>query len=362
MSKEVKNLRELYEKIKSIDSKIFIVGHKEPDFDSIASALGMQTLCTQLGKESYVIIDEPDIILEPGVKRIKDINRFQHKIITLSEYDLLKEKDSTLIVVDTNKKDLIYLGDSLEDFKGIFVIDHHQMSSDSLERINYFIDSNISSASEIVSQLLIGNKIKCESNIYTYLLAGIILDTSRFKKNTTSHTHDVAKKLINKGADREYISELFLTDFNDDKKINDLVFNGTEFESYIHSLLQTYNISFTMNRNNPTEIYRRDQIAKAADRMLKYRIDAAFVLGYTDDKNIQVSARSKGIVDVGKIMAHIGGGGNRQNAAAKIDSLSIEALESTLKVCLSHGFELYALPQQASEEKNNIVFQKKKVM
>ena len=80
----------------------------------------MQTLCTQLGKESYVIIDEPDIILEPGVKRIKDINRFQHKIITLSEYDLLKEKDSTLIVVDTNKKDLIYLGDSLEDFKDIF--------------------------------------------------------------------------------------------------------------------------------------------------------------------------------------------------------------------------------------------------
>ena len=360
MNEEIKNIRDLYEKINSINSsRIFITGHLEPDFDSIASAIGIQTLCTHLGKEAYIVVSDPDISLDPGVKRIKDINRTAHKIITMEEYEALKGPNQTLITVDTNKENLVPFEKTLSDFESIIIIDHHQQDSRTIKNAKEYIDPKISSASEIVAQLLLNNKVKCEKNIYTYLLAGIILDTGRFKKNTTSRTHDVAKRLIDKGADSEYINELFLTDFNDDKKINDLVFNGTIFETYAYSLLQTHNISFTLNRECPTCIYRRDQIAKAADRMLKYRVDAAFVMGFTDERNIQVSARSKGIIDVGKIMSHLGGGGNAQNAGLKINSLSIELLEETIKACIDHGIEVYAdVPPELTDNKP-FVLQKK---
>ena len=68
MNEEIKNIRDLYEKIRTINSpRIFITGHKEPDFDSIASAIGIQTLCTHLGKEAYIVVSDPDISLDPGV-------------------------------------------------------------------------------------------------------------------------------------------------------------------------------------------------------------------------------------------------------------------------------------------------------
>lgn len=359
MNAEIKSVKELYDKIITASSRVFIIGHNEPDFDSIASTIGVQSLCTHLGKDAYIVVADPDISLDPGVKKIKDTNRTAHRILTLDEYELLKDPTSTLIVVDTNKTNLVAVENDLDSFANIIIIDHHQEDSRTIQGAAAFIDPKVSSASEVVAQLLMNYKVKCEPNVYTYLLAGIILDTGRFKKNTTSRTHDVAKRLINKGADTEYVNELFLTDFNDDKKINDLIFNGTIFETYVYSLLQTHNISFTLNRENPHTIYRRDQIAKAADRMLKYRVDAAFVMGYTDDRNIQVSARSKGVIDVGKIMSHLGGGGNSQNAGLKIDSLPLDLLEETLKACIDHGIEIYADIPQNLDGDSPIVLQKK---
>ena len=195
MNEEIKNIRDLYEKIRTINSpRIFITGHKEPDFDSIASAIGIQTLCTHLGKEAYIVVSDPDISLDPGVKRIKDINKTAHKIITMEEYETLKCSNQTLITVDTNKENLVPFEQELSDFETIIIIDHHQQDSRTIKNAKEYIDPKISSASEIVAKLLLNNKVKCEKNIFTYLLAGIILDTGRFKKNTTSRTHDVAKR------------------------------------------------------------------------------------------------------------------------------------------------------------------------
>ena len=92
MSKEIKNIRELYEKTNKIDSKIFIIGHKEPDFDSIASAIGMQTLCTQLGKEAYIIVDDPDIILEPGFNEEQRSETHYYAVYQRSKNEKLDQK------------------------------------------------------------------------------------------------------------------------------------------------------------------------------------------------------------------------------------------------------------------------------
>lgn len=340
MNEVLHNLKELQDKIAKSSNKVFIVGHNEPDFDSIASAIGLHTLCKTMGKEAYIIINDPEVTLEPGVKKIKDTNIIKHNIISLEGYKLLRDNNSTLIVTDTNKKNLISVGELLDDFREIIIIDHHQIGPQTIKNASTYIDEGVSSASEVVSQLLMASKINCHPDIYTYLLAGIILDTSRFKKNTTPRTHEVAKRLMNKEANTDYVNELFLADFDTDRIISDLIFNGTLFQAYEYNLVDSHNVSFTLNREKPKTIYRKDMIAKAADRMLKYRVAAAIVMGHIDEKTICVSARSKGQIDVGKIMAQVGGGGNNQNAGARIEDKSIIELEELLTKSINYGVEL----------------------
>ena len=322
-------------------SKVFIVGHNEPDFDSIGSSIGIQVLCKNLKREAYIIINDPDINLEPGVKKIIENKKNNYNIITIEDYKNLKDDNSILIMTDVNKDYLISLKDNLSDFKNIVIIDHHDQDRHTVETNNKYIDTKASSASEIVAQVLNSYRNKYSDDVATFLLSGIVLDTKRYMKNTSSKTHDVVEKLMNKGANVDYVNELFLVEFEEDRKLHDLIFNETVFQTYECSIFETYNISFTLNRSEPSTVYRRDEIAKAADKMLKYKIDAAFVLGYTNDGNVMISARSKNNdIDVGKIMSHMSGGGNHVNAGAKVKSKDIFTIEEKLMQFVQEEFSI----------------------
>lgn len=349
MSEMLKKLKTMLEADISQASKIFIVGHNEPDFDSIGSAIGLQVLCKHFKKEAYIIINDADIDLEPGVKHIIDNNKSNYNIITMQEYQNLKDDNSTLIMTDVNKDYLICVKNNLSDFKNIIIIDHHDQDDHTVKTDNKYIDIKVSSASEMVAQILNSHRCRYSKDVATFLLSGIVLDTKRYIKNTSSKTHDVVEKLMNKGANVDYVNELFLVEFDEDRKINDLIFNGTIFQKYEYSVFQTHNISFTLNRNAPCTIYRRDEIAKAADKMLKYRVDAAFVLGYTKDGAVTISARSKNNIDVGKIMSHMNGGGNPVNAGTKVISNNILNIEKNLMQQVQWGFNI---PEIQGEEES----------
>ena len=150
------------------------------------------------------------------------------------------------------------------------------------------------------------------------MYGGIYFDTDRFDKNVGEKTHDTTHKLCAKGADRFQVKEYFLADFDEDKAIYNLIFNGSVLRAIEYDIVNNYTVGFTLNREKPTTIYKREQLAKTADRTMQYRIEAEFALGYIDDETIAVSARSRGKIDVGKIMEQFGGGGNSQNAATQV--------------------------------------------
>ena len=350
MSNSMKNIIDTLERIISESSKIFIVGHNELDYDAIASMVGISELCNLLEKENYIVINDKDIDLEPGVKQIIDKETSRRNIITLEQFELLKDKNSSLITTDVNNKYIIPVKDYLDDFKNILVIDHHGESENSIKTNDMYIDEKSSSASEIVAELLNLCKIKYNQDIASYLLAGIRLDTKRFKKNTTAKTYDIAKKLIHRGANIEYVDDLFSSEFDVDKEISLLIHNNDNTKFYRYGdesldeeslLFKGYNVSFTLNRNNPDQIYKKVILAQAADKMLNFRTtDAAFVIGYTAPNVISVSARSKGRIDVGEIMRHMQGGGNVQNAATKIENMNIFDLEKELTQQVEWGINI----------------------
>lgn len=351
MNEELKNIKELFKTISSSSNKVFIIGHDNPDLDSLASAIGLQTLCTSLGKEAYIILDEPAETIEPVVKRVRDDNREAYNIIDMSTFHQLKDEDMTLIVTDTNKEELVAVKNELTDFKNIIIIDHHAPGSSTIKNASYYIPLiterdgrqlvKVSSASEIVAQLLLLGKVDCPKDVYTYLYGGIYMDTNRFDKNVGEKTHETTHRVCVKGADTFAMRELLLAaNYDEDRLINDLVYHKTIFKTYQFDPFNNYTVAFALNREEPDHIYRREMLAKAADKLLTYSVDAVFSIGYIDEHNLFVSARSKGKINVEKVMEYIGGGGNLQSAGAKLPGLTPATIEDVLSIALDKGITL----------------------
>lgn len=336
--KDIKKIKDILELEINSSSNVFIVAHNNPDFDAIGSSLGLACLASYYGKESYIIVEDSINSLQSGVKKMIDENKNNYNFIKKKSINKYIDNDSILLVTDVNKINMISIGNRLRDFKSITIIDHHTENENTIAANNKFIDVEVSSASEVVARILNGLKIKYDSLVANALLSGICLDTERFKKRTTSKTHDIAEKLISKGANIDYVNGLFLEEFDSYCRISNLIVNGTIIEKYSESLLAPINVSFTLNRNEPKTIYRVEDYAKAADQMLTfYGIDASFALGYISEDEIHISARGNKKVDVSKIMDAMGGGGNPECAGCKIEKKDVFEVEEELKSKISLG-------------------------
>jgi len=302
------------------------MGHINADFDAIASCISMYLIVKKMGKTPHIIIDESMLEMEPGVKIIVDelkcmiLGKERISIVNSEKYKKIKSNNDLLIALDLNKTYLTSCKDYLNEFKDIIVIDHHKEDQNTINTKYKYIDVNVSSTSELLTELLCYFNVKYDKRIADYLLAGIYLDTDSLKRNASSKTYRIISKLIEKGADIGRVNELFASDFVSDRKIQDLV-SKTEFSTY------TYAIAMAEEGT----IYSREELAKVADYLSKYRTDASFAVGYISDEEISISARSpKGIIDVGEVMKELGGGGSPFSAATKITGQNINEAGKSL--------------------------------
>lgn len=323
-SKSIKNtLDELMEK----NEKVFILPHTRLDFDAIGAAIGTSLICNKKKKENYIIIDDDYRNLDSSLKKILEDVSQDFKIIRSKDVPRLMGKSNLLLTVDVNKDTLIseQAKENLEKFDDVLVIDHHNTDEHTIKTDNIFIDEKLSSASEIISMLLFLYDIKLPANYANYLLAGIILDTNKLSKNTSEDTYLTAAKLISYGASAAAANDMFVEDYETDRKMLRIV-NNVIFPSC------TYAIAY--DDDGADAIYNVEDIARAADYLLKYRANATFALGYIDDDTISISARSKGRVDVSSIMRLFGGGGNVFSAAAKVKGKTLKDVASALNSLL----------------------------
>ena len=118
---------EQYKQInKCIDesSSVFIVGHADLDLDALGASLAMYNYVVEKNKEAYFIID--DKRNEAAVSKvIKELNDEAH-FIDSNRALIVKNADSLLIVMDTNKEYLVQGESLIQNFENIIVIDHHE--------------------------------------------------------------------------------------------------------------------------------------------------------------------------------------------------------------------------------------------
>lgn len=325
----IKNLKVYLDSLDSMKNieNVIIVPHKNVDFDAIASAIGFSLIASKMKKNPYIVVDDNPCSIDHGVQVIMDEAKKTCPIINRDKYLQMKKDNDLIVLVDVNKKYLISLKDDIDDNSRVMIIDHHDSDENTVCADCDYIDTSMSSASEIVMKLLSIYRIKPNACVANYLLAGIYLDTNKFTKNVTPDTMSIVTKLLECGANMNRVTDLFTEDFNSDRRVQELVSKAK---------ITNYSVA-TIVANQENE-YSREELAKASDYLLKFGVDAAFAVGNIGDGTVAISARSKERVNVGEVMHELEGGGNPFSAATKLTNTTTEEAGKRLVKIITPSF------------------------
>ena len=310
-------------------SRVFIMGHKKADADSVGAAMGVACLCRKKGKPFNIVLDMENNACQNLLAEICKEPEYKGVFISGQEALLLSDSRSTLIVVDTNRPDQVEYRPLLESIPKICVIDHHRRAADYIQPVVVnFHEPYASSAAELATELLqyaVEQKdvLPIEAKA---LMAGIFLDTKSFRVRTGERTFEAAAYLRQIGADMVDVNKLFRNDFQE-----------TMAKYQIIKSARLYRQEIAIAALNTTA--PRALAAQAADELLNISgITASFVL-YPDEENIIISARSVGDANVQVILEPLGGGGNTATAGAQIAGSSVKDVLDQLVESIDRYYE-----------------------
>ncbi len=296
-------------------SHIYIMGHKDLDLDAVGSAIALVKIVNHYNKEASIIMNDKTSELAVGqVLKVEQKNMafVQSDDITITPNDLI-------IVADTNKKVMVQDSNILSKTKHIMVIDHHVLVEDTIDAENVFIDETASSTCQMITTLLDDLELILPAGINTLLLAGVVLDTNNFVVKTDKMTYYSAYQLTNNGASPIEVQYLLKQDLKNYKIRQRVITNAKIYKN------------LAVTKGDPRLKYRREELAKIADTLLQFKgVEASFVIANLGANTVGISARSMGNFDVGAIMEQLDGGGNRHEAATKIEDKSIKEVETIL--------------------------------
>lgn len=307
-------------------NEVIIMGHDFPDMDALGAALGMLKGCKMKGKEAFIVLDKSNIAIERIYNKIKASKEHQGIFITSDEALNKATKDTLLILVDVHRRSFTEVPELLDKVDNLVIIDHHRKSADFIENATIsYIEPYASSTCEIVTELLqyFSDKPKIDDLEAEALMAGIYVDTKNFSFKTGVRTFEAAGFLRRMGADLIEVRKLFSDDFKTYVDRTTLV-SAAEIDDSI--AISTH----VGELKNPLIV------PQAADELLKIDgIEASFVLAQ-ENKDVIISARSLGDINVQLILEGIGGGGHMTIAGARLINVSIDEARELLKDAINN--------------------------
>lgn len=299
-------------------SRIFIMGHKNPDMDSFGAAIGIARLAKSVGKDAYILLSEYN---ETMIDMVADAKKTgDYEFVTGERAISLIEENSLAVVVDTHRRMLVESAELIDNVERLAIIDHHRKAEDVFTNPSLsYLESYASSAAELVTEILqyrLGKKslTRFEADV---LMAGIMLDTNRFAVKAGVRTFEAASWLRRAGADLSRVRRYFQeSPENFINRANGIV-NARIMEDGIA-------MSICDEQTINTQIVN----SQIADELLTIKgTRASFVAGRNEDGMTVVSARSLGNMNVQTIMEHFGGGGHMNTAGTKTDLAPEEILK-----------------------------------
>ena len=314
---------------------VVIMGHKISDVDSLGAAIGVYCAARVLGKKAQIVLNEVTTSLRPLVECFTEEKGYPADLFINSEEALLITNRNTLVmVVDTNRPSYTECPELLKRTDTICVFDHHRQNSEVIENpVLSYIEPYASSACEMVAEVLqyFSENIKLEPSEADCIYAGILIDTNNFMTKTGVRTFEAAAYLRRAGAEVTRVRKMLR---------NDMAAYKARAEAVRHA--EVYRGAFAIsvcpadNIESPTIVG-----AQAANELLNIvGIKASFVLTEYQGK-IYISSRSIDEINVQLIMERMGGGGHMNVAGAQLENCSIQEakrmIEDTLDEMLKEG-------------------------
>ena len=327
-------------------SNVLIMGHTAPDFDSIGSCVGVARFALSVMEDAIasgrmkekvavnIAIQKKGETFDIAMRQLAPLKIYDDIFIeTVAARDLVTS-DTVLIICDVNNR-YIFAAPELSDMvKDIAILDHHRIANTlSFEPFLQYIEATKSSASEIVSEILLYSRFadtlhKEEAEV---LLSGIMLDTKNFTRNAGTQTIEATHYLYTRGAHTGVVREFF------NESLSELLLTG-EFESKARLYRDDIAITWmTLERAASGE--DRVIASKVADNLLRIKgVKASFAL-IKIENDVVISGRSKGEVNVQLILERLHGGGHFDIAGAQVKNASLTRTCEMLKSAIDDYFE-----------------------
>lgn len=297
---------------------VVIMGHTISDVDSLGAAIGVYCAARVLGKKAQIVLNEVTTSLRPLVECFTEEKGYPADLFIKNEEALLITNKNTLVmVVDTNRPSYTECPELLNRTDTICVFDHHRQNSEVIENpVLSYIEPYASSACEMIAEVLqyFSENIKLEPSEADCIYAGILIDTNNFMTKTGVRTFEAAAYLRRGGAEVTRVRKMLR---------NDMAAYKARAEAVRHA--EVYRGAFAIsvcpadNIESPTIVG-----AQAANELLNIvGIKASFVLTEYQGK-IYISSRSIDEINVQLIMERVGGGGHLNVAGAQLTNCTIQ--------------------------------------
>ena len=294
-----------------------ITTHVNADFDALASMLAAQKLYPEA------------LVVFPGSqeKNLKNffINSMAYlfNMVDINRIDF--DSITRLVLVDTRQTGRIgRLADLLgEPGVEIHIYDHHPPSDNDIKgtvEVHGQTGANVTILTEIIRD----KEIAISPDEATIMCLGIYEDTGSFTfPSTTERDFRAAAYLLSQGANLNVVSNLIARELSPQQVVllNDMIQAVTRY--YVNGI-EVVVTSVTMEKYMPDFAFLVQKMVKMEN------LDAIFAIARMENK-IYVVARSRiNEVDVGAILASLGGGGHPYAAAASIKGKTLAQTEKRL--------------------------------
>ena len=303
-------------------SNVMIMGHTNPDIDSMGSSMGIYRLAKSLNKKAYIIDSNETNTLQSFKESLSKEAEYEDILITKEVAEENMDKETLVVVVDTHKSTYVEAPELLKRTDKIVIIDHHRRSADYIENATLtFQEVYASSAAELVTELLqyVDVRVNLKTIEAESLYAGIMMDTKNFTFKTGVRTFEAAAYLRKCGVNIIRVKKWFQSNLDTFNKIAGIVKKAEVINDTI--AIATYE-----KKDKEASLI----CAKAADELLTISdITASFVMGKVGNK-ICISGRSIGDINVQVILEKLGGGGHITLAGAQVEGMTMEETRQEL--------------------------------
>lgn len=289
-----------FEKINKYNT-IIIHRHSRPDLDALGSQRGLALTL----KNAY-----------PN-KQIYMVGDMSSRYAFLGDMDVIDDevyRDALVIITDVSVSSMVS-DDRYKLAKEVFIIDHHKNGSDISK--NVLCDSTKVAVCEYIVELLIEHNYVIPKHAATCFYGGIVTDSGRFQYGeTTGNTLITSGKLLNLGADKDYIYKNIYTETLEEKQMKNWF--GTQFKTTKEG------VAYLKNGKEVFEKYNVDffNISRGMVSVMAGISEISIWCNFTLDieKNVVVGEFRSREIPIVEIAKKYGGGGHDLACGATLSS------------------------------------------